>query len=301
MSTLGPLQHTDMIMNHTKAIELIGYGCGEAAGNKGCSKGAEYLKQSPFLDDCVVDWHWHNMLTPAENNTQDTLSHIASINTQLANTTQALVANQQRFATIGGDHSCGIGSWSGAATALDGPIGLIWVDAHMDAHTFDTSPSNNIHGMPVACLLGHGDPALTKIASPQPKIKPEHLCLVGIRDFEPGEAALLEQLNIRVITIEEVQQKGIEACMQEAINIASTGTVGYGISIDLDGFDPQTAPGVGTPVTNGLDYDAFCQTMKNQTKDNLIGIEIVEFNPEEDHQDKTAKLFKPLIESCFAS
>ena len=167
-----------------------------------------YSKQSGVLNHCAVKTTWQALLeAESQNDQNETLLAVANISKLLASEIAELTVNKKLFATIGGGHSSGIGTWSGAATALadKGDIGLIWCDAHMDAHTFETSPSNNIHGMPVAALLGYGDEALTHIAHPAPKIKPENLCLIGIRDYEEGEAKLLESLNVRVIKIEEVQ------------------------------------------------------------------------------------------------
>lgn len=136
---------------------------------------------------------------------------------------------------LGGDHSCAIGTWSGVSSAnrSNGDIGLIWVDAHMDAHTIETSPTKNIHGTPVAHLLGFGNKSLCSIGDPYPKIKPQNLCMVGIRSFEDEEQELLHRLGVRIIYENEVQKRGIADCMQEAIEVVSRTTYGYGMSIDL--------------------------------------------------------------------
>ena len=244
-----------------KNIDLIGYASGISAGNAGCAQGPIYLQQSQWLDSDQLSFEWREILEPTDQKQGlEALQEVTKLCENLASITEKLTLANKPFATIGGDHACAVGTWSGVAQALapQGDLGLIWSDAHMDAHTFDTTPSGNIHGMPIACLLGHGDPSLTHIASKQPKIKPEHLCLIGIRDFEAGEAELLKQLDVRIITMEEVQQRGFEDCMQEALTIANNGTAGFGISIDLDGFDPKQAPAVGTPVANGLDAPTFC-------------------------------------------
>ncbi len=284
-------------------IHLVGYGFGYCAKHLGCSSGPSHLAKSNILSQSILKIHWHAFLETEHNgNENETLNAVAAISGELATSISGLVQQNKLFATIGGGHSSGIGTWSGAATAkaAQGPIGLVWIDAHMDAHTFETTPSNNIHGMPVAVLLGHGVDELVKIASPQPKIRPEHLCLVGVRDYEDGESALLESLNVRVIKIEEVHQRGIEDCMQEACDIANRASAGFGISIDLDGFDPKYAPGVGTPVPNGIDVEGFCRSLDHIPRESLIGIEIVEFNPDFDKDDKTLQLFNPLLEACFA-
>ena len=199
---------------------------------------------------------------------------------------------------IGGDHSIAIGTWSGIVTALDAEeeFGLIWVDAHMDSHTMETSPSKAYHGMPVACLLGYGVSDLTSIGKKKVKIKPENLVLIGIRSYERGEENLLNSLGVRVFKIEEVQRLGMAAVFEEALKIVTKTTKGFGVSIDLDAFDPTEAPGVGSPEPNGLkqaDFLPEIYRIRNDPK--LKGLEFTEFNPHLDKDDKTANLIFDLI------
>jgi hypothetical protein len=145
------------------------------------------------------------------------------------------------------------GTWSGAAAALRprGALGLLWIDAHMDAHRPHTSPSGNLHGMPLACLLGHGEPALATLAG-APALAPAHVCLVGVRSYEAEEAQLLEQLGVRVFLMDEVRRRGLPAVLREAHAVVTRGTAGFGVTLDVDAVDPQEAPGVGTPAPGGL-------------------------------------------------
>lgn len=226
-------------------------------------------------------------------------------NIELAETIERLVKIENEMpVVIGGDHSCGIGTWSGVVTGLDAQknFGLIWVDAHMDAHTFKTSPSKAYHGMPVATLLGKGNSDLCNIGSKGQKIKPENLVLIGIRSFEEGERALLESCNVKIFYASEVKERGIKVIFEEALAIATHHTQGFGISIDLDAFDPIYAPGVGSPEPNGLDVsNTIDQLSILFSSKQLKCLEITEFNPELDDQDKTADILHQILQALKAS
>jgi arginase len=212
--------------------------------------------------------------------------------------TQELVAGDERFLVIGGDHSCAIGTWSGVAAAWRdvGPLGLIWIDAHMDMHVPETSHSGAIHGMPVACLLGYGACKLTSIAGTRPALASEHLCLLGVRSFESEEAELAERLGVRVIGMDEVRARGIAAALAEAKAIATDGTAGFGISLDLDVFDPADAPGVGTPEPGGVRAAAFLDAWERLGRDlRCPGLEIAEYSPSRDKRGRTARLMTALV------
>lgn len=279
-------------------LHIIAYHCGIGAGNHGCKDGPEAIKVCQVLDECLLELHWHGDLVPEAH--ENKLSAISLLSEKLAAMTEELTQQQQPFVLLGGDHSSGIGTWSGCAKGLQGPLGLIWSDAHLDAHTFDTTPSQNIHGMPVAALLGHGDPSLVNIAQQSPSIQPENLCFIGVRDYEDGELKLLQDLGVRMITGQEVTSRGLSDCLDEALHIANEGTAGFGLSIDLDGFDPSFAPAVGTPVEHGLNPKEMCDYFSQKNLDTLIGVEIVEYNPHFDESLKTAKLIPNLLNAIFA-
>jgi arginase len=216
----------------------------------------------------------------------------------LAGTTRRLKESGRRFLLIGGDHSCAIGTWSGAAGGLRrfGPLGLIWIDAHMDMHVPATTPSGAINGMPVAALLGYGAPELTGFFRGRSAITPNRVCLVGARSFEPEEIAFARRHGVRVIGMDELSRRGIEGACAEARAIAGGGVAGYGVSLDLDAFDPADAPGVGTPEPDGIRASEFLEAWADLTCSSLcVGAEIVEYNPYRDQAGRTARLIGTLV------
>jgi len=243
-----------------------------------------------------VPLQWQAMLKPQAN-----LPKLAAISEEckkLATHVSELVAKNQFFTVLGGDHSCAIGTWSGVHAALKNNVGLIWFDAHMDSHTPETTLTGNIHGMPLACLLGHGELLLTNILTTGPQIRPEHVCLIGIRSFEQGEADLLKQLNVRIFFIDEVKERGLAAVMQDALAIVTKDTAGFGISLDLDSVDPEDAPGTGTPELNGISGKELCQALQRLSQHpKLLGLEIAEFDPHRDKNHVTEKLIVNLLSS----
>jgi arginase len=203
---------------------------------------------------------------------------------RLASAVDAVMKREVFPVVIGGDHSCAIGTWSAIAkTYRDrGDIGLIWIDAHLDSHTPETSESGAPHGMPLAHLLGKGNDKLTSIADALPKFKPENVVVIGARSSEAGEEQLLASMGVRVMRIEEVQQKGFLYCLGEAIEIVTKNTIGFGITFDVDSIDPKQAPGVGSPEENGLDAWEVVTAFEVMDKTKLVGFELVEYNPERD-------------------
>ena len=287
-------------MTHSKdIIELIGYASGIGAGNPGCSQGPAQMQSSSLLQKLQNNLHWQTILSPAnELSGLAALESIVAISKNLAKITASLVAQHQFFITLGGDHSSAIGTWSGVATALEPlSLGLLWIDAHLDSHTDKTTPSGNIHGMPLAALLGHGHSSLTSILSSKPKLLPQNVCVLGVRSFEQEEQQLLEDLKVRIFYMDEIERRGVDAVFQEAHSIISDQTQFYGVSIDLDAVSPDEAPGVGTPEANGLNQAALLSGLHYLLTDQkLIGAEIVEFNPGRDINQKTERLVASLIE-----
>ena len=216
---------------------------------------------------------------------------------------QAVMAGN-RFLVLGGDHSIAAGTWAGAARATrnSGPIGLIWIDAHMDAHVPETTPSGNWHGMPLAHLLGHGHPQLTQLAGGIPAVRPEHLCMVGVRSFEREEAALLTRLGVRVIDMREINRIGLAVAMHEALQVATSGTAGFGVSWDMDSIDPADAPGVGTPVAGGIDGEDLLRTLPSLVSHPAcLGLEVVEYNPVLDTDGRTHALLTNVVSRWCSS
>lgn len=285
-------------------IKLIGYACGVAAGNNGCCMGPNRIQYSSYLSEIPqVQWEETLYVHESQGGLAATKA-IFEISERLSHLTFDLVKNNQPYVVIGGDHSSAIGTWTGTAAALrsKGDLGLIWVDAHMDSHTPQTTASGNIHGMPVAVLLGHGDPSLTKLMENAPKIKPENLCLIGIRSFETEEKQFLEKLNVRVYYVDEIKERGLKAVFEEAVQQVSRNTAGFGISVDIDAVDPAEAPGVGTPAPDGLHIQSLHEALQNlPNRQKLVGFEIAEFNPHLDYERKTEKLICDLIQDITST
>ncbi|HCR37850.1 MAG TPA: arginase [Opitutae bacterium] len=205
-------------------------------------------------------------------------------------------------AVLGGDHSIAIGTWSGVTKALDaaGHFGLIWLDAHLDGHTPETTPSESYHGMALAALLGHGDASLVSIGVPSAKIAPQHVTLIGARDYEQEELDLLKRLGVRIVFMKELRERGFKVVLEEALICASTGTAGFGVSFDVDFFDAEAVPGTGTPVGGGLHAkDVLPHLSLIAEHPDYKAFEIVEYNPELDLEGKTAKLTLELVEALL--
>ena len=287
-----------------KKLNVYGFASGIAANDPDCSLGPLYMYYHPELwKNLPFEVIWQDLLMAASpDRGLKVLDELLEVSTLLAEGVAESVAEKTPFCVLGGDHSCGIGTWSGAAHALrdQGPLGLIWVDAHMDSHTPETSPTQNIHGMPVSHLMGHGLPELCQLLDDQPKLKPEHVCFIGIRSFEAGEAGLLKDLDVKVFFMEEVIERGIAAVFADALAYIQSKVKHFGLTIDLDAFDPLDAPGVGCRESGGIRAAEFIPVIeKLHQQAGFVGLEIAEYNPIVDQQAKTAQLIPALIEAVY--
>jgi arginase len=200
---------------------------------------------------------------------------------------------------LGGDHSIAIGTLAGVAKHYNN-LGVIWYDAHGDLNTAETSPSGNIHGMPLAASLGIGHETLTQIGGYAPKIKPENVIIIGARALDEGEKDLIKELGIKVFTMHEVDRLGMTKVMEETINYLKERTDGVHLSLDLDGLDPSDAPGVGTPVIGGISYRESHLAMEMLAESRIVtSAEFVEVNPILDEKNKTAIAAVALMGSLF--
>lgn len=273
-------------LHQFKPVQIIGVASGHGAQDRGCASGPEVLREGGLAAQLAqrgLDVRWRAMLQPQA---ADELSVVSAICTELAEQVAAVMQEGDFPLVLGGDHSCAIGTWKGVVQTQKStePIGLIWIDAHMDAHTVHTSPSGALHGMPLACLLGHGAPELTRIGGGV-SLDPRRVCLIGVRSFEAGEEALLAALGVRIFHMEEVAERGLDAVMRDALNIAQTGTAGFGITIDLDALDPDETPAVGSPVAGGIRQAALLEALALlAAHPSLLAIELVEYNPLHDNQ-----------------
>jgi arginase len=280
---------------------LIGCATGMAGADIHSGDGPLVLRNSTYLsslNEAGIEYAWKDMLTAPERKGRRMEDVVAESCLELATLVSTLVKKSEPVCVVGGDHSCAIGTWSGVYDAMhdQGELGLIWIDAHMDSHTPETSLTGNIHGMPLACLLGYGYPALTKILHDQPKLKPQNVCLIGVRSYESGEAELLRKLNVRVFFMEEVNEKGFDLVMQEAVAHVTRHTAAFGLSVDIDSVDPEDAPGVDVPEASGISGEDLCAGLTKVANDpRLIATEIVEFDPGRDVQAKTEKLMANVV------
>lgn len=204
---------------------------------------------------------------------------------------------------LGGDHSMALGSIAGVSQYYfekGERIGLIWLDAHGDINTPETTVSGNIHGMPMAHALGKGHPQLLSLFAANPMIDPARAVLIGIRDLDPGERDTIKALGVRTFTMRDIDELGMRTVMQEAIRIASSGTAGIHVSFDVDAIDPTVAPGVGTPVRGGLSYREGHLVMEMlHDSQKIISMEVAEVNPVLDIANQTAFLAVEFVLSAF--
>lgn len=204
---------------------------------------------------------------------------------------------------LGGDHSIAVGSISGVAAFARRKrkkVGVLWVDAHGDLNTPATSPSGNVHGMPLASLLGFGPNELKYVGGKFKKIIPDNVAIVGVRSLDDGERKLIESTGIHVYTMSDIDRQGIHRIMKKALAKVSSGTDYVHVSFDLDSVDPTIAPGVGTPVKGGLDYREAHLIMESVFEAKIMtSLEIVEVNPILDEQNRSAEFAVELVQSAF--
>jgi arginase len=231
------------------------------------------------------------------------LPEITSVCEQLAESVEKAFEENTIPVILGGDHSIAIGSGSGTASYYkkkNESIGIIWLDAHTDINTPETSPSGNIHGMPLAALLGYGASELTGVKGFSPKISPKHTAIIGARSVDPGESDLIRKSGIRVFTMTEMDERGMAAVIEEAIRIASNGTAGFHATLDMDFLDPFYAPGVGTRETGGATYrETHLAMEKIYDSGKMLSVEVTEVNPLYDTANQTAQMAVEFILSAL--
>jgi arginase len=204
---------------------------------------------------------------------------------------------------LGGDHSVAAGTVSGVSQFFrqrNESIGLIWLDAHADMNTPDSSPSGNVHGMPLACIVGLGPPELSELLGYKPKVAPRNVAIIGLRDVDQTEKSNVRDSGVCAFTMRDIDERGLRAVMEEAVRVACQGTAGFHLSLDMDVVDPQDAPGVGTPVRGGVTYreahlamEMICDSGK------MLSLEVVEVNPVIDEVNRTADLAVELVMSAL--
>ncbi len=227
------------------------------------------------------------------------LHEVIRVSEELQNEVEKIQEEGSFPLLLGGDHSMSIGSIAGLSKRFQN-LGVIWYDAHVDLNTADTSPSGNIHGMPLAVNLGMGHSSLTKIGGDHPKIKPENIVVIGARSIDEGERELIKKNGIKVYTMHEIDRLGMTKVIEETIAYLAERTDGVHLSLDLDGIDPTDAPGVGTPVIGGISYRESHLALEMLAESDLItSAEFVEVNPILDIKNKTGDVAVALITSLL--
>ncbi|MDY0009581.1 MAG: arginase [Bdellovibrionales bacterium] len=305
-----------MQQDNKLTVDIIGYDSGWGCREYGCEDGPAKFPYDQLIarlaaQDVHTRWQAplglkhlarHDELTTKEK----TLPVVQECLSRLSQRVLASARKRHIPLVIGGDHSCAMGTWPAVVDAHQSRenFGLIWIDAHLDAHTYETSNEGKWggwwHGQPVAALAGYGLPALTQICGRGPKLSPQHMCIIGPHSFEPSEEAFVARHGIRVFYLEEVQRRGFKAVFEEALARARGGTDGFGLSIDLDGFGPDDSPGVGTREDVGIMASEALPVLQGIGRmADFHGLEIVEFNPHNDVNGKTARLMLDLISGIF--
>lgn len=227
------------------------------------------------------------------------LEPIVQVSEDLADAVTAALQDGEFPLVLGGDHSIALGSITGVAR-VHRDVGVIWVDAHGDFNTHETTPSGNIHGMILGALAGFGHPSLTGIGGWSPKINTRSIVIVGARDLDAREQELLREQKIHVFTMTDIDQRGMSSVIEQAVEIASQASHGFHLSLDMDSLDPREAPGVGTPVRGGLTYrEAHLAMEVVAASGRMVSMDAVEVNPMLDRENATAHLAVELILSAL--
>jgi ornithine--oxo-acid transaminase len=281
-----------------RRIDLIAVPGALGGPDTGSADAPEQLRRAGLLTNlnrCGRPTEWLDC--PSPSFAADRWDGLARWCARLADTVVAsLGAGHQPF-VVGGDHSIAAGTWRGVARAAAGPIGLLWIDAHLDAHVPDDSPSGNPHGMPLALLLGEGDPRLAMSC-----LLPWNVCVVGARDWEDSEWQRLRRLGVTIFTDADIARRGLPETLRDALRVVRGGEAGFGVTIDLDVLDPKEAPGVNTPAAGGQPATSWFDALRGlATEPDCLAVELVEYDGERDRDGMTADRVAELTASLFAA
>jgi arginase len=300
-------------MKPRNTVHIIGVPMDLGSGRRGVDMGPSAIRIAGLQDKLTAlgqkvvdegDLDIHNM---EELRVRDLharyIAEIARANRVLATQVERVVRRGHFPLVLGGDHSIAVGTVSGIASwgrTRGKRMGILWVDAHSDINTPGTSPSGNVHGMPLAAVLGLGPSVLTGIGGRFRKVAPENVALVGIRSVDDGERTHLRRLGVHVYTMADIDRHGIHVVMEKALANVTHDTDLVHVSLDLDSVDPSLAPGVGTPVKGGLDYREAHLVMESLAAAGVMtSLELVEVNPILDDRNRSAEFAVELIESAF--
>ncbi|MFN2482211.1 MAG: arginase [Pyrinomonadaceae bacterium] len=304
---------TSRLPGEGRRVSVLGAPLGFGAGTAGVDLGpaamrvarlTQRIAQLGFEVRDMGDLHFEPPQQTAQpQDKAKYLSEIAAGCETIAAEVQKILRAGEFPIVLGGDHSIAAGSVAGVASVArecGESIGLVWFDAHADMNTTETTLSGNVHGMPLAALLGYGARELTHVAGFAPKLDPRFCAHVGARDIDPAERELIRKLGVRFFTMREIDERGMRAVMDEAIGVARLAPGGYHVTLDVDALDPGDAPGSGTVVRGGLTYrEAHLAMEKIAEAGGMIALEVVEINTALDFNNRTAVLGVELILSAL--
>lgn len=295
-------------------ISIIGmplfYGCDKP----GVEKGPEVLRKNKLIEileenhyvtdigDIDVDIIESNNKF-SYSNKMKYLEEVVSANNRLASKVLQSLENYSFPFVIGGDHSLALGSLAGTSHFHGDNLAVIWIDAHGDINTAETSPTGNIHGMPLAASMGFGYEKLTSIFFDKIKVKPENVFILGCRDLDAGEIALIEKHDMHVWDIDDIQNRGIDLIIKELLEtLKSKNIKNIHLSYDIDCLDPEYVPGTGTPVHNGLTFEESKKLLESICSTSLVkSMDFVEYNPDLDKNYKTLETCIELLKLISSS
>jgi arginase len=299
-----------------KAVGILGIPLGFGAGKRGSGLGTRTIRQARVrgqrLDEHILELGYkvtdyddldlpHPVGSSAES--PKFLSEMRKSVAKIVPAVKKIFANGEMPIILGGDHSIALPTFSAIQSHFrenEGEVGLIWFDAHADMNTPDSSPSGNLHGMPLAHLLGHGLPEFVDLEGFSPKINPKFIAHIGARDLDLGEKKLIRELGINCWTMHEIDRYGMNHCIEEAIKVASGAKSGFSVTFDVDALDPIDAPGSGTLVRGGFSYrEAHLALERIAETGRMQSFEIVEVNPMLDRDNRTSSLAVELILSVL--
>ncbi len=299
-------------MRHSR-IAILGAPLDLGAGRRGVDMGPSALRLAGLgariatlgynVEDLGNVFVEQQESTPSGPANAKYLAQISLACASLANVVDSALREEKFPLVLGGDHSVAAGTVAGVANAYrqrQQSVGLIWIDAHADMNTPESSPSGNVHGMPLACCIGQGPSELTEILGFAPKVQPRNVVLIGIRDVDVPERRRIRESGIAAFTMRDIDECGLRQIMEQALALAGDGTAAIHLSLDMDAVDPDEAPGVGTPVRGGMTYREAHLAMEIVCDSGrLCSMEIVEVNPVLDSANRTALLGVELVMSAL--
>jgi arginase len=298
---------------HSRVVDIIGFPVDLGADRRGVDMGTSAIRIAGLEErlrnlgyDVIDQGDVHILIRESqriENPNLKYLNEILKTSEVLARSVEGTLERGHFPLCLGGDHSMAIGSIAGLSafcTKHKKTLGLIWIDAHADMNTDETTPSGNIHGMPVAAAIGYGNPSLTNFYDICPKVKPENVVIIGARDIDAGERELIRESGVIVYTMTDIDRRGILAIISKTLKRFQNTVDHIHVSFDLDSLDPVIAPGVGTPVRGGLHYREAHSLMEAIADCGCMSsFEVTEVNPILDERNKSAELAVELIASAM--